>query len=509
MAWSRDPWPSVADVCRSAATVAILGRIVTQGETADGAGLVPAPGESGRGRRFALLATGDGLARVIGFGLTIYLARVLGAGSYGVIALVGAVMLYLNTVADAGLELLGVREISDDPRGLEALVPSLLSARLVIALALWGATAAVGLVLLPQPEGAVLAACALSLFAVAAGTRWVHLGLERSGSVAAALLAGTSLSALLTPFLVRGAGDLVRWPAIQFAGESLVALLLLVTLRRAGYRLPVVLHRAVIAPVLRRSWPLVLHTLLGLIVFNADFVFLRVLRDSATVGRYAVAYALVSFFINLGQSFGYTLMPGMTRLASSAEAQRDLYGRAMAEAMLGALPVAVGGWLLGGAAITAMFGPAYAAAGAPLVLLMWAVPPAVVRSVAHTALVAHHKQRDMVRSVVWAALVNLGLNAALIPRWGMVGAAVATVITEVVRTALSVRYAADAGVPLPPLARFGRGAAACAAMLVAVALVPPGLVWLRVATGGAVYLAALALLGVLRRGPDRRFTVVI
>ena len=47
--------------------------------------------------------------------MTVYLAHVLGASGYGVIALAGAILLYLNAITDAGLDMLGVRDVANDP----------------------------------------------------------------------------------------------------------------------------------------------------------------------------------------------------------------------------------------------------------------------------------------------------------------------------------------------------------------------------------------------------------
>src|SRR5262245_16171850 len=63
-------------------------------------------------RNFVALASGEALSRVVAFGTTVYLARVLGAGSYGLIALAAGVNLYLAKAADFGIESMGAQEIA-------------------------------------------------------------------------------------------------------------------------------------------------------------------------------------------------------------------------------------------------------------------------------------------------------------------------------------------------------------------------------------------------------------
>jgi len=73
------------------------------------------PPESGServvARNFLTLGSGEALARMIAFGATVYVARVLGPESYGIIELAAAIVLYFSRVADFGIDLgLGVRE---------------------------------------------------------------------------------------------------------------------------------------------------------------------------------------------------------------------------------------------------------------------------------------------------------------------------------------------------------------------------------------------------------------
>ena len=460
--------------------------------------MTSSPATSAVGRTFAKLASGEVLARLIAFGVTVYLARSLGAGGYGVIALATAVVLYLSFVADAGLEMLGVRDVAADPAQIQHVVPSLLAARLLIAAGLIAATWAVGMLVLPQPDGAVLAAYAFTLIAVAGGTRWVHIGLGQSGRVALARVVGEGLNALLVVVLVHGLADLSRVPVLQVTGDGVAAILLLWFLRGAGLRLTAALDWSIVGPVFRRSWPLVLHALLGLLIFNVDFFFLRAYRDSATVGRYAAAYTLISFVLNLGVAYGMSLLPAITRLAGDAQGERVLYDGAMAQAFAAALPIAVGGALVATGIMGFVFGSGYAPAAAPLRLLLCSLPVALARSVAQAALIARGRQDQVLRSVAWAAVVNIALNFALIPRYGMVGAAASTLITETVRTILSLAYAAREGLPLPPLRRFWRAGIAAAAMAAAlVALRPPSL-WMALALGAAAYTIVLLLTGGLK-----------
>ena len=465
--------------------------------------------EAAVGRRFLKLGAGDAAARGIAFLATIYLARLLGPDAYGVIVLATAIMLYVTCVSDCGIELLGVHDVARDPARAAGLIPAYLGARLIVAGVLIGLLVLAGLLVFPRPEGPVLAVYALLLFPVALGTRWVQLGLERGGSAALARLLTEGLAALLIVLLIRGPDDLLRAPLAQLAGEFAGMLLLIRWLPGGARTLRPRLQVEVLGTLFRRGWPLVLHTLLGLLIFNSDFFFLRLYRDSATVGLYAVAYTLVSFLLNLGSSYELSLLPSITRLGAERETRQALYGNAMAQVFAGAFPIAVGGSLIATPLLTAVFGSEYAEAGAPLGILIWCVPVAVFRNVAQTALIAGGRQASMLRTVAWAALASAVLNATLIPSLGMLGAASITVGTEALRTGLALRFARGTGVSVPSAARFWRVLLAGAVMAAALALARVQSVWLALAVGVLVYgLALLALGGIkLQRGALPELTV--
>lgn len=467
---------------------------------------IPAPTV---GRNFLKLGGGEVAARLIAFGATVYLARTLGASTYGVIVFATAILLYLNFITDCGVEMLGIHEVAAERARLAETLPDILGARLLVGLGLIVVTVAVGLTVLPQPEGAILSVYALTLLAVGLGTRWVHLGLEQSGRAAVARVLAEGVAAVAILGAVHRPEDLVRVPLAMLLGEGLAAVLLLRLLPAGMRNLRIRLRPAMVRGLLSRSWPMVAHALLGLAIFNSDFIFLRILRDSAALGYYAAAYTLISFFLNLGTAYTMSLIPALTRLRAEPVGARALYDGSMAQVLAGALPVSVGGILVAGPLIALIFGPGYLEAVEPLQILLLLLPVAYIRNVSQAALLAHGRQDQMLQTVAWAAGTNVLLNLMLIPRWGLAGAAWATVATEVVRTVLAGLFVLRLGLPMTRLHRFGRLVTATGAMATAVFVVPDAPLLLRIGFGGAAYLGVLTMLGgiTFRRGVLPELTV--
>lgn len=450
------------------------------------------------GRNFLKLGAGEAAARLIAFGATVYMARTLGASMYGVVVLATTILLYLSALTDGGVEALGIRDVAADPQALAQALPSILGGRLIVGVVLISITAIAGLAILPQPDGGILAAYVFTLGTVALSIRWIHLGFENPGYASMGRVLSEVTNASLIVVLVHGPADLASVPIAQVVGEGIGAIVLWRLLPAGIRNLPFTMRASVVRGMFRASWPLILNSLLGLAIFNSDFLFLRGFRDSAAVGLYAAAYTLVSFFLNLGAAYTMSLLPPMTRLRHDATAARALYDRSMVQVLAGAIPIATGGFLIAGPVIAMVFGARYGESAAPLRILMLSIPAALIRNVAQSVLVGYGRQDQLLHTAIWATAINLLLNLTLIPVWGLIGAAVATLATEVIRTVLAVRYVDRLGIPMTSITIFRRVLAASAVMAVPVVLLARAPVPAIVAAGLVTYAGTLTLVGGLR-----------
>jgi len=387
-------------------------------------------------RRFAVLALGEGLARGAAFGASVWLARTLGPAGYGVVGVAMAMLLYFSALTDAGLDTLGIREVAEDKRRVQSVIPALLGARMLIALVGLGILAAGAHVLLPAPDRTVVSLFGLILVVLALDTRWIALGLAKPVPVSISRVFGELTMAVLIFGLVSGPGDIAIAPLAAIVGSALTAGIMAWWLSRTVGAIAVRFDWSIAGPVLRRSLPLAIHSLLGLFIFNADVLLLRWLKDSATVGQYVAAYTLISFTINLSVAYGQTLLPSLTALNRSVAEQHAMYRRSMLQIGILAVPFSLGGWFLGTEVLTLVFGPAYRPAGHVLAVLALSLPASLWRIGPQTLLIARNQQYALVPVTAVSAAVNLLLNLMLIPYYGALGAAGATVVTEVLRTGL-------------------------------------------------------------------------
>lgn len=449
-------------------------------------------------RNFLALVSGEVLARLVAFVVVIFIARVLGAEGYGVVAFAVSVNLYLSKIADFAIEWVGSRAVAGQRDRLESLVAAIMSVRLVLAVLLTLFAVVLVQWLVPEPERSVLLLYCLTIIPIAASTKWVHMGLEDARPIGYSRVLGELLG--LAIVLVAMSRSAALWvpPVAQVASELLVAGYLLIVLRRRGYRLRLAWDLPTALPVFRAGFPLLVHMLLGLFIYNSDLIFLRIFRDSEQVGYYAAAYTLISLLANLGITYGMSLLPTMTRYGAGSAQEQSLYQTALVHVYALCLPISIGGMLLAGGIIGLAFGAQYASSTMALQILIWSIPLSIVRNVPWSGLIARGREDLLLRAITMAALVNVALNLTLIPVWGLLGAAWATVITECLVGSLMLYFASTQGLHLAAARRLLRPTLAALAMALVLWLAGEINLFAGFAIGVAAFGVALLFLGGIR-----------
>jgi O-antigen/teichoic acid export membrane protein len=455
----------------------------------------PAGGERTVTSNFLKLGAGELVARVTGFLVLIYLARVLGAELYGLVGFVYAMILYFVTLTDFGVETLGPRAVVDRREDVARLASAVLTARALLGALLCAGIVLFALLALSDPDRGVLAWYGVILLATGGSARWVHLGLEQTGPVARARIAGEGLRALLTVLLVRGPADVLYVPLVHVLGEGLTAILLIASLRKQGIALRPRWDPAVALPVLRSGWPMTVTIALGMVLYNSDVLLLRGFRAASEVGLYLAAYTLITLLGNLSTSYSASLLPTLTRLGAASQRGLALYRVAIVQVLAASVPTAVGGFLLAPRLIDLVFGTAYRPAAAALQILVLTTPLTLVRMVQHATLYARGRQDRVMWATAAAALFNISVNLVVIPRFGMIGAATTTLLSETLRATLIQYFVLREGFGSAVLRGLWRPAAASVAMATLLLLLPFSSLWAGLLLGTGTYLLALLLCG--------------
>jgi O-antigen/teichoic acid export membrane protein len=185
---------------------------------------------------------------------------------------------------------------------------------------------------------------------------------------------------------------------------------------------------------LKSSIPFGMTAALQLINGRTDILALGLFRPDAQVGIYRVASQLAAVVIFGMQAVSAIQGPHIANLFAKGDLKKlqHMITRSTQAILMVAVPVVIVIILFGTFIIRTIYGVAYEAAYLPLVILcLGQLFNASMGSVASLLNMTGH-ERDTTKSVLVGAMVNVTLNLALVPFWGMSGAATATAATLVV-----------------------------------------------------------------------------
>ncbi|WP_372865630.1 flippase, partial [Spongiibacter sp.] len=183
--------------------------------------------------------------------------------------------------------------------------------------------------------------------------------------------------------------------------------------------------------VVAQSWPFGLAGVFHLIYFQSDIILLKYITGDAAAGIYNVAFVIMAAVYMLPSViYQKFLLPKIHRWANHDRGRfYDVYRRGnwmmLASGLLAMLAI----WLLAPWGVQLLFGEQYMNAVLPLSILALAAPIRFVATSVGSTLVTQNNMHRKVYYMGGTALINLGLNFFMIPTHGVLGAAVATVVS--------------------------------------------------------------------------------
>lgn len=256
--------------------------------------------------------------------------------------------------------------------------------------------------------------------------------------------------------------------------------------------------RALWRPLMKVAVPLGIASILITIYYQIDQVLLLQLSSAEEVGIYGAGYRFLSPLLLLPAAVMSSFFPVLSAVhAHDAERVRRLVQRAAELLAVISLPVLATTIALAGPIVNVLFGAQFAGTAEVLPVLMIAFVSICFGSLAgFLAPLLNLNWRLAIYSAIGAA-ANIGLNVWLIPKYGALGSAWVTVVTEVLTMTLMLGTALVAlRLRIRPwrlLATALVAAAMTGAMALAapLGLVPAGLI------GLVVYVAGLFALRVI------------
>jgi len=244
------------------------------------------------------------------------------------------------------------------------------------------------------------------------------------------------LSSLLKVYLI-----LQEYSVVYFAIAGVIDLvlaglfLLLIYKRTGGQLLQWRFSKKIAIRLLKFSWPLALSVFLISVHMKIDQVMIGNMLDAEQVGIYSVAVRLAEFWIFIPGILVSTLMPYFVNLR---ETNNELYHYRLLQlySLMFWMGVFVGiiTLVFGEDIIRLLFGEAYVGAYAALVINIWNgifISQAIARGI---WMISENLQKYRLYTNMIVVILNITINILLIPKLGIIGAALATLATQALGT---------------------------------------------------------------------------
>jgi len=380
--------------------------------------------------------------------LFIVAGRTLGDVEFGKFSFALALGTIFETLMDFGLHQVTIRAVARDRSQATALLHHTLGIKLV-----WGAVALAALAAtatLLRPEWDVRVACyllggSLVLRSYMLTIRGVLQGLERFGWDSVVVAADR---AVLLAFgaIALAAGTGLRGLAIAFVLARATALGLAAWLTQAqlggvGLRF----NRAIWRELQTTALPLGFFLVVLNLYSYVDGVMLGVMRGNVETGLYAAAYRTYEGMSYLPSIIASVLTPRLSDLfVSSRSEHKRIALTGLAGAVGLAVVVGITAYALAMPLIVWLFGGEFAPAASPFRILCVGLPLVFAIWVLHAIIISVNREGLLVKTALVGLAVNVSLNLYVIPRMGADGAALATVIGELVSMGILIGGAAAA-----------------------------------------------------------------
>jgi O-antigen/teichoic acid export membrane protein len=191
--------------------------------------------------------------------------------------------------------------------------------------------------------------------------------------------------------------------------------------------------------LLKNSWPLILSGALISLYMKIDQVMLKKMLGNESVGQYSAAVRLSELWYFLPLIISTTFFPAIINAKKQNEKLYLSRIQSLNKFMFWtAFLIAVFMSFFSGWIVDILYGPSYSQSGPVLAIHIWAAIFVFIGVANNNYLIAENLQVYSILNTFIGAIVNIVLNFILIPRIGIEGAALATLIAYFISAYLSL-----------------------------------------------------------------------
>ena len=378
----------------------------------------------------------------VGLVVGVWIARFLGPEQFGLMSYVLAFVGLFTAVATLGLSEIVVRDLVQDPSAAGTTMGTALTLQVMGGLCAFGLAFLAISYVRPSDELAKFAVAVLAMLMVLKATEVVKYWFESQVQSKYTVWTESGVFIVFAAIkigLILSKAPLMAFIWALFAEGLLIAVGLLGVYALRGGKISAWRPRFKRAKtLLKDSWPLVLSGLAIMVYMRIDQIMLGIMLGDESVGIYTAAVRISEVCYFIPMTIVASVFPAIIEVKKTSETlyyQRlqKLYDMMVLLALAVALPMTfLSEWV-----VTLLFGKAYLQAGSVLAIHIWAGIFVFLGVASGKWYLVENLQRLSLYRTLLGAFANIILNLMLIPHFGLIGSALATVASYAVAAYIS------------------------------------------------------------------------
>jgi len=367
-------------------------------------------------------------SRILSFITVTYLARILTSEGFGMISFSLALLSFFSLISDLGLKTFGSRSIAQNRQGVVDIVMSL---RLVfVPLSFVLLIFVANLLDTSRTQKMVIVLYGLSLFFELFFVEWLFFGFQQLKSISIARTVRMLTYSILVFSFVKSKSDVLLVPIFYGIGLLFAAIYMMSRYRQIP-EIRFSFNLTNWQSSLYQAVPMGFAYIMTQIYYNFDSIMLGLYKSSKVVGLYNSGYKIVFFLVTFFLVYHQTLLPILSRHYQKEKTKFDkTINHAVKYVIYFSLPISLGGTILANGIILQVFGKTYLPCVLAFRILLWTFFVNNVAALFGNALMACNAQIKYMIGVTIGAVFNIFLNIVLIPKYSLVGAAGATLLSQ-------------------------------------------------------------------------------
>jgi O-antigen/teichoic acid export membrane protein len=190
--------------------------------------------------------------------------------------------------------------------------------------------------------------------------------------------------------------------------------------------------------LLKQSWPLIFSGFVIMVYMRIDQVMIKQMVDFKSVGVFSVAVKLTELWYFIPMAIGSSFFPAVINSKNTNASQYyERLSNLMSLMVTVALLISIPTFFLSKFIVNTLYGLEYIEAAPVLNIYIWASVFVFLGVASSKWFIIENLNRIALYRCLMGAIVNVFLNLFLIPRYGIIGAAISTVISQFIQTYLS------------------------------------------------------------------------